>query len=132
METNQIVEKAKQDFALKLGNMSVTPDSIILVLKYAMEIIEVTTLSGPDKKSAVIQLVERAVIDARMDEHVETILLEMINYGILSHTIDIVVSATRGELHLNGVMGASQIACSSLVTHCLPCIKTPQPHLLKR
>ncbi len=129
-----IVKKAKEQFTLKLGNMSITPDSIVMVLQYAMEIVELTTLTGPEKKTAVMQLVRSAVVDAPMDDHIESIILEMIDDGILSHTIDIIVSAARGELHLNGVMNASKIACSSLapyttscLTKCFPCIKAPAP-----
>ena len=128
------VKKAKEDFMLKVGNMIITPNSIILVLQYAMEIVELTTLTGPEKKSAVIELVRNAVVDAPMDDHVESILLEMIDDGILSHTIDIIVSAARGHLHLNGVMNVSKIACSSIapcLTKCVPCIKSPPPESLQ-
>ena len=128
--TELIVEKVKEDFKFKIGNISITPDSIIMILQYAMEIVELTTLSGPEKKAAVIELVRDAVVDAPMDDHVESILLEMIDDGILSHTINVIVSATRGELHLNGVMNASKIACFSLAPHLTKCfsfIKTA-PH----
>lgn len=133
-EKELIVKKAKEDFIFKLGNMSITPESIILVLQYAMEIVELTTLTGPEKKTAVMDLVRSAVVDAPMDDHIEKILIEMIDDGILSHTIDIIVSAARGELHLNAVVNASKIACSSIAPHtasvlakCFPCIKAPPP-----
>lgn len=137
LEKELIFKKAKKDLIFKLGDMSITPDSIILVLQYTMEIVELTTLTGPEKKTAVMELVRSAVIDAPMDAHIEKILLEMIDDGILSHTIDIIVSAARGELHLNAVMSASTIACSSIAPHtasvlakCFPCIKAPPPEPL--
>lgn len=129
-ENDLTVKKAKEDFMLKVGSMHITPDSIILVLRYAMEVVELTTLTGPDKKTAAIELVRNAVLDAPMDDNVESLLLKMIDDGILSHTVDVIVSAARGELHLNGVMNASKIACSSLapcLTKCFPCIKTSNP-----
>ena len=133
-EKELTVKKAKEDLYFKLGDMSITPDSIILVLQYAMEIVELTTLTGPEKKAAVIELVRSAVVDTPMDDHIESILLEMIDDGIISHTIDIIVSAARGQLHLNAVMSASTIACSSISPHtasvlakCFPCIKAPPP-----
>lgn len=136
-EKDAIVKKAKEDFMFRLGDTSITPDSFILILQYAMEIVELTTLTGPEKKTAVIDLVRNAVVDAHMEDHIETILLEMINAGILSHTIDIIVSAARGELHLNAVMSASTIACSAIAPHtasclakCFPCIKAPPPEPL--
>lgn len=87
-----------------------------------MEAVEVTTLSGEEKKKAVIEIVEKAVVDTPMDDHIEKILLEMIEDGIVSHTIDIIVSASRGNLNLNGVAGASQVVCTNLVPHIGTCL----------
>tara|TARA_B100001175_G_C19432018_1_gene601683 strand:- start:236 stop:670 length:435 start_codon:yes stop_codon:yes gene_type:complete len=136
-EKQLILKKAKEDFIFKLGNMRITPDSIILVLQYAMEIVELTTLTGPEKKTAVIDLIRNAVVDAPMNDHIESILLEMIDDGILSHIIDVIVSAARGKLHLSAAMSASTIAYSSIAPHtvsclakCFPCIKAPAPEPL--
>ena len=113
------IQRAKDAFAVKMGHMVISADSIILALKCAMEVVELTTLSGTKKKAAVIEMVRQAVVDAAMDEHTEAILLEIINDGVMSHTIDVIVSATRGELSLSGVMKrAFQPKCVSLLLAC--------------
>lgn len=116
------IETAKKAFAFKIASFTITPNTIITVLQYAMEAVEVTTLTGEEKKKAVIDIVRKAVVDAPMDDHVENILLEMIDDGVVSHTIDIIVSASRGNLNLKGVAGASQIVCTNIVPHLGRCL----------
>lgn len=113
------LEGAQNEFELKVASLVISPSTIILVLQYAMEAVELTTLSGAEKKHAVVQLVKKAVVDAPIDSGVESILLEMIDDGIIGHTIDIIVSASRGELNLNGVAKTSQIMCSNLAPLCV-------------
>ena len=113
------IETAREAFAFRIASLTITPDTIVTVLQYAMEAVEVTTFTGDEKKKAVIDIVRKAVVDAPMDDHVENILLEMIDDGIVSHTIDIIVSASRGKLHLNGVTNASKVVCTNLVPHCM-------------
>lgn len=87
-----------------------------------MEAVEVTTLKGNEKKKAVMDIVRKAVVDAPMEDHIEKILLEMIDDGIVSHTIDIIVSASRGNINLNGMANASQVVCTNLVPHLGTCL----------
>eukprot|EP00966_Prymnesium_polylepis_P334929 7390279-Prymnesium_polylepis.2 len=105
-----------------MASLTITPDTIITVLQYAMEAVEITTLTGDEKKTAVMEIVKKAVIDAPMDTDVENILLEMIEDGIVSHIIDIIVSASRGELNLKRVASASQVVCTNIVPHLGTCI----------
>ena len=118
------IESIRTDFNFKISSLTISPDTIILVLQYAMEAVEASTLSGTEKKQAVMDLVKKAVTDAPIDNHVETVLLEMIDDGIISHTIDIIVSASRKELNLNSVGHASQILCSQFVPHLWNCFKS--------
>jgi hypothetical protein len=87
-----------------------------------MEAVEVTTLKGDEKKKAAMDIVRKAVVDAPMEDHIENILLEMIDDGIVSHTIDIIVSASRGNVNLNGMANASQVVCKKLVPHLGTCL----------
>lgn len=111
------IETARKAFEFKIASLTITPDTIVTVLQYAMEAVEVTTLTGQEKKKAVIDIVRKAVVDAPIDDHIEKIILEMIDDGIVSHTIDIIVSASRGNLNLKGMASASQVVCTNLVPH---------------
>ena len=136
-EKELVIKKAKDDLMFRIRNIKITSYSIILILKYAMQIVELTTLSGLEKRDAVIELVRSAVTDVSTNDDIESILLQMIDTDILSNVIDVIISATRGELHLNGVFNTSKIACSSLGSHtstclskCFPCIKSTLPESL--
>ncbi len=122
------VDVARASFHVKIASLSISTDSIVTVLQYAMEAVEATTLSGADKKNAVMELVKDVVTDAPIDAQTQSILLEMIQDGIVGHTIDIIVAASRGKVHLNGMAQASQIVCTNLLpyigkcmTCCFPC-----------
>ena len=121
------LETMKTDFQAKISLVTVSPESIMLILQYAMETVELTTLKGEAKKDAVVDLVRNVVVDAPIDSKVESILLEMIDDGIIKHTIDIVVSASRGKLNLNGVTSAGQIVCSNIGPHIGKCITSCLP-----
>jgi hypothetical protein len=125
------IETAIKAFKFKITSLTITPDTIMTVLQYAMEAVEVTMLTGAEKKKAVIDIVRKAVVDAPMEDHIENILIEMIDDGIVSHTIDIIVSASRGNLNLNGMAKASQVVCTNLVPHlgtCLTWCFSKKPH----
>jgi len=111
------LETARENFELKIASLSITPDTIIKVLQYAMEAVEATALTGAEKKNAVIDIVRKVVVDAPLDDHTEKILVEMIEDGIVGHTIDIIVSASRGNLNLEGVTGASRVVCTNLMPY---------------
>lgn len=117
------IEIARKSFEFKVSSLTITPDTIVTVLQYAMEAVEVTTLKGDEKKKAVMVIIRKAVEDANMEDHIENILIEMINDGIVSHTIDIIVSASRGNLNLNGMANASQVVCTNLVPQFGTCLR---------
>ena len=121
------LETMKTDFQAKISLVTVSPESIMLILQYAMETVELTTLKGEAKKDAVVDLVRNVVVDAPIDSKVESILLEMIDDGIIKHTIDVIVSASRGRLNLNGVTSAGQIVCSNIAPHLGKCMTSCLP-----
>ena len=119
------------DTRLRTSNFAISPDTILDVLKLGMEVVELSSMRGTEKRDAVISMVRNAVVDAPMSDEVERILLEMIDDGILSHMIDVIVAASRGELHLNGIKKSGGILVSTLAPLmrrffrlCCPCGKT--------
>jgi len=124
------IERVQTSFRVKVANLQVSPQTIVLLLQFAMEAVEASMLHGLEKKNAVVLLVRKLVMDAPMDDSIETLLLEMIDDGIMGHIIDITVAASKGKLHLNASLEAGKIAAvnlapsvASCVTDCLPCWK---------
>lgn len=122
MSKSKDIDTAIKAFEFKIASLTITPDTIVTVLQYAMEAVEVTTLTGAQKKKAVMDIIRKAVIDAPMEDHIENILIEMIDDGIVSHVIDIIVSASRGNVNLNGMANASQVVCTNLIPHLGTCL----------
>ena len=68
-----------------------------------MEIVEATKLKGKEQKVLVEKIVRKIVNDSPLEESKKSIVISMLDEGIVGDVIDLVVSATRGELNINTV-----------------------------
>ena len=66
-----------------------------------MECIEVEDIAGMDKKQLAESIVRKLIKESEMSDEKRKICLDLVNAGTLGDTIDLVVSATKGELALN-------------------------------
>ena len=69
--------------------------NIIIVVKHAMEIVELTELKGQEQKNMAIKLIKTFTKD--LDDDIKI----LIDDEILSSTIDLIVDATKGKLKIN-------------------------------
>ena len=92
---------------LESRNIEITPRSITIVIKICMEIAEATRLKGKEQKVLVERLVKKVVKDAPITDEKEKLLLDMIEEGVVGDVIDLVISATKGELDINAVEKAA-------------------------
>lgn len=79
-------------------NIEINGKTIMIIVKYAMEIIELTELKGIEQKEIAIKLIKKLVEDLKIDEN---IINGIIDSGALSVTIDLIVDASKGNLNLN-------------------------------
>ena len=100
---------------LESRNIEITPGSITIVIKICMEIAEATRLKGKEQKVLVERLVKKVVKDAPISDEKEKLLLDMIEEGVVGDVIDLVVSATKGELDINAVEKAAVGCCLALL-----------------
>ena len=101
----------------KTKDTEINSTTIIKVIKIAMEIVEATQLKGIAQKKLVNKLVRQIVVDAPISDKKEALLLEMIDEGIVGDMIDLVISASHGELDLNAVQDVAKNCCSNLMEH---------------
>ena len=80
-----------------------------------MEIVEASALKGVEQKILVEKLVKKVVKDAPIADDKEKLLLDMIDEGIVGDVIDLVISATRGEIDINTVQKVALNCCLSLL-----------------
>ena len=97
----------------------VNSKNITLIIKLAMEIVEASALKGDEQKKLVEKILKKIIIEAPITDDKEKLLLNMIEEGIVGDVIDLVVSATKGEININLVEKAA-VGC------CLAVLKTRQ------
>ena len=119
-DTNLVYAEAYKHCLEKLSeelskqNIDVTPETISNIVGIAMEIVEASHLKGEDQKKLVNEIIRKIVTDAPINDEKEKLLLDMIDSGVVSHMIDLVVSATKGELNVNAAKKAASGCCWSV------------------
>ena len=101
----------------RIGELEITPQSVISVMKYAIEIVELSELKGTAQKDMAIRLVKAVVTESCIDEGHKKICLNIIESGALAQTIDLVIDATKGGVNINQIV---QVAgkCGPLLCGC--------------
>ena len=105
----------KLNTELKSKGVKITPQTITIVIKIAMEIVEASVLQGDEQKVLVEKLVRKVVKDAPITDEREKLLLDIIDEGIIGNVIDLVISATKGELNVNAVEKAAVGCCLAML-----------------
>ena len=105
----------KLNAELASRDIVITSKTITTVIQISMEIVEATSLKGEEQKKLVEKLVTKSVKDAPITEEKRKLLLSMIDEGIVGDVIDLVVSATKGELDVNALEKAAVGCCLSVL-----------------
>ena len=101
MEQSPVYLQAKRELVKRISRMDVNVQTISTVLKFAMEIVETTQLKGKAQSDLVQKLVRQVVVEAPISDDEEKLLLDIIDQGMLANTIDLIVSASKGEFDIN-------------------------------
>ena len=96
---NESLDKLKKK--IKERNLEINADTIMTILKLAMEIVEMSQLKGDMRKAIVIKLLRHIIVEAPISDNKEKLLLDMIDNGIVSNMIELGISATQGQLNVN-------------------------------
>lgn len=111
----------KEEFlkSIKENNLSVSPETIMRLLRMAMVIVEKTNETGSKKKEFVVNLLTEVVItnDLMSSEHKEE-ALHLIKGGVVSDAIDFLIDATRGKFDVNKVEKIAEQVAKSCFTIC--------------
>lgn len=117
-EVSKILVAAAYDTALmklqstlKERNIDVSSKTITQIVKIAMEIVEATKLKGSEQKALVEKIVRKIIVDSPLEESKKSIVISMLDEGIVGDVIELVVSATKGELDINSVEKVATGCC---------------------
>lgn len=95
----------------KMGDIEVNPENIMTILKFTMEIAEVTELKGEAQKVLCVKLIRDIIVEAPITDEKEKFLLDMIDNGTVGNTIDLIVGVSRGEIDINTVTQVGTTCC---------------------
>ena len=111
----------KEEFlkSIKENNLSVSPETIMRLLRMAMVIVEKTNETGSNKKEFVVNLLTEVVMtnDLMLPEHKEE-ALHLIKGGVVTDAIDFLIDATRGKFDVNKVEKIAEQVAKSCFTIC--------------
>ena len=110
---SNVFEKSLKKLKERIGDMEINSETIITVLRFAMEVVEVTELKGEAQKTLVSKLVKQVITDAPISDEKERFLLDLIDNGIIGNMTDLVVSASKGEVDINLAVKVATTCCLS-------------------
>lgn len=116
---NQLKEKSKDLFK----NNEFSQKTIIQLTKYGMEIIEVSPIKGVLQKDILLEIMKRLILENNIEKKEKRTILKIINNGLISESIDLVIQATRGELSINQIKAKSKKIKKLVTKCCIPLIK---------
>lgn len=102
----------------KLENISLRPNTVHLVIKYIIELIEETPLKGVEQKELALKVMRELFKDLTEGED-EIVLLKLLDDGSISNLIDLVVDATNGKLNINNAVETTLKCATTCLPYCL-------------
>jgi hypothetical protein len=125
---NEMVTIVVKDFAyckeeflksIKENNLSVSPETIMRLLRMAMVIVEKTNETGSKKKEFVLNLLTEVVMtnDMLSPEHKQE-ALHLIKGGVVTDAIDFLIDASKGKFDVNKVEKIAEQVAKSCFTLC--------------
>ena len=103
---NSVLDQVKQS----LGDLGVKPSTLPKIIQFVMEAIEDTPTKGPAQKDFAVKVIG-SLIDELHESDEKKLLQETFKSGGIEGTIDLVVSATKGELNINQVVDVAVNSC---------------------
>jgi hypothetical protein len=111
----------KEEFlkSIKENNLSVSPETIMRLLRMAMVIVEKTNETGSKKKEFVLNLLTEVVTtnDMLSPEHKQE-ALHLIKGGVVTDAIDFLIDASKGKFDINKVEKIAEEVAKSCFTIC--------------
>ena len=111
----------------RLRDVSIKPNTLHLIIKYIMELIEETPIKGIAQKEFALKVMRELFQDLTEGED-ELVLLKLLDDGSISNIIDLVVDATNGKLNINAVIKTTT-SCMSI---CIPYLSSKKNNKTKQ
>ena len=126
---NSVVTDLVVSLKDRIGLTKITANTIHVILKEAMELVEELNIPGSEKKDNVIEVVKCLVNDLVDDINEKKLIIDIIDNNILENTMDLIIKASKGEININNKNTQKQLvtcfsitlrAIATLITKCKP------------
>jgi hypothetical protein len=114
-----VKDEVLEDLKYKLKEIGVKKSTLALVIKFVMEAVENTPIKGKEQKNYALRLIDGLVEEFAYGDD-KNFLKIALDSGSISDTIDLIVSATKGELNVNMVIKVATKSCIPAIKSCLP------------
>ena len=88
-------------FHQKIEGLEISAETIMTLLRYAMEVVELSEIKGPQQKEMALKLLTLAIEDSCLDASHKETYLNMVKNGVVGTAVDLIVDATKGKLAVN-------------------------------
>lgn len=105
-----VAEKVRAE--MRKQKICISKSTIIGVMRIAMEVIEGEPVKGSMQKDLAISVIGDIVDNSSLDDDEKQTCRMMIDGGLLSDTIDMIIDATRGKLNINKVKSIGARCCA--------------------
>jgi len=103
---NSVLDKVKES----LGDIGVKPSTLPKIIQFVMEAIEDTPTKGPAQKEFALKVIG-SLIEELSESDEKKLLQDTFKSGGIEGTIELVVSASKGELNINQVVDVAVNSC---------------------
>tara|TARA_Y100000389_G_scaffold202405_1_gene247572 strand:- start:793 stop:1248 length:456 start_codon:yes stop_codon:yes gene_type:complete len=97
---NEIYDKLLNKIKLSLPDIKLDHKIIFKILKILLELIDIYEMTGEEKKQLVLKILRKYVDNSNMSNNEKELCNSLITDGTLSETINIIISAARGEFDI--------------------------------
>ena len=114
-----IIENIQKGTITLLGELE-DDSKIFQYLKIIIESIEKENFKGKEKKELSLRILRGIIDSSKLDEAKKIYSLSLIDNGVISNSIDIIISAASGDLEINLDYETAETACNKFI---IPCTK---------
>ena len=108
-ENSELIITLVSSLKPRIGLDKLTTNTIHIVLKEAMELVEELNIPGSEKRDNVLRVVKVLVEDLVDNENEKQLILDIIENNVLENTMDLIIKASKGEININNKTTQKQL-----------------------
>ena len=125
---NALYDNTLEKVKYLLNSTNLTVLNLHTIIKAVMEIVEATPIKGTEQKTFALKIL-REIIDEKVIEEEEVMLLVLIDNGTVGNLIDLVVDASKGKLNVNAIAETTAGCLLGCLPYCMT--KTKKKKVIK-